>query len=172
MNAELQRVARDKKDFHSDQCKEIEENNRMGKIRDLFKNITDTKGTFHAKMGSIKYRNCRDLIEAEDIKKRWQQYTEELYKKDLHDPDNHDGVITHLESDILECEVKWALGRITTNKASGGDGIPVELFQILKNNAMKVLHSICQQIWKAQQWPQDWKRSVFILIPKKGNAKK
>ena len=112
-----------------------------------------------------------DLTEAEDIKKRWQEYIEELYKKDLRDLDNHDGVITHLEPDILECEVKWALERITTNKASGGDGIPVELFQILKNVAVKVLHSICQQIWKTQQWTRDWKRSVFIPIPKKGNAK-
>ena len=111
------------------------------------------------------------LTEAEDIKKRWQEDTEELYKKDLHDPDNHDGVITHLEQDILECEVKWALGSITMNKASGGDGIPVELFQILKDGAVKVLHSIRQQIWKAQQWPRDWKRSIFIPIPKKGNAK-
>ena len=122
-------------------------------------------------MGSIKDRNGRDLTEAEDIKKRWQEYTEELYKKDLHDPDNHDGVLTHLEPDILECEVKWALGSTTTNKASGGDGIPVELFQILKNAAVKVLHSIYQRIWKTQQWPQGWKRSVFIPIPKKGNAK-
>ena len=122
-------------------------------------------------MGSIKDRNCLDLTEAEDIKKRWQEYTEELYKKDLHDPDNHDGLITHLEPDILECEVKWALESITTNKASGGDGIAVELFQILKDDAVKVLHSICQQIWKTQQWPRDWKRSVFIPIPKKGNAK-
>ena len=112
-----------------------------------------------------------DLTEAEDIKKRWQEYMEELYKKDLHDPDNHDGVITHLEPDILECEVKWALGSITLNKASGGDGIPVELFQILKDDAVKVLHSICQHIWKTQQWPQDWKRSLFIPIPKKGNAR-
>ena len=112
-----------------------------------------------------------DLTEAEDIKKRWQEYTEELYKKDFHDPDNHDGVLTHLEPDILECEVKCALGSITKNKASGGDGIPVELFQILKDDAMKVLHSICQQIWKIQQWPQDWKGSVFIPVPKKGNAK-
>ena len=112
-----------------------------------------------------------DLTEAEDIKKRWQGYTEGLYKKDLHDPDNHDGVITHLEPDILEHKVKWALGRFTTNKASGGDGIPVELFQILKDDVVKVLHSICRQIWKTQQWPQDWKRSVFIPIPKKGNAK-
>ena len=111
------------------------------------------------------------LTKAEDIKKRWQEYTEELYKKDLHDPDNHDGVITHLEPDILEYEVKWALGNITTNKASGGDGIPVELFQILKSDAVKVLYSICQQIWKTQQWPQDWKRSIFIPISKKGNAK-
>ena len=120
----------------------------MGKTRDLFKKNRDTKGTFHAKMGLIKDRNGRDLTEAEDIKKRWQEYTEELYKKDLHDQDNHDDVITHLEPDILECEVKWALESITTNKASGGDGIPVELFQILKDDAVKVLHSICQQFWK------------------------
>ena len=112
-----------------------------------------------------------DITKADDIKKRWQEYTEELYKKDLHDPGNHDGMITHLEPDILECEVKWVLGSITTNKASGGDGIPAKLFQILKDNVVKVLHSICQQIWKSQQWPQDWKRSVFIPIPKKGNAK-
>ena len=153
------------------QCKEIEENKRMGKTRYLSRKIRDTKGTFHAKMGTIKNRNGMDLTEAEDIKKRWQEYTEELYKKDLHDPDNHDGVITHLEPDILECEVKWALGSITTNKASGGHRIPVERFQILKDDAVKVLHSICQQIWKTQQWPQDWKKSAFILIPKKGNAK-
>ena len=121
-------------------------------------------------MGTIKDRNGMDLTEAEDIK-RWQEHTEEPYKKDLHDPDNHDGVITHLEPDILECEVKWALGSITTNKASRVDGIPVELFKFLKDDAVKVLHSICQQIWKTQQWPQDWKRSVFIRIPKKGNAK-
>ena len=133
MNAGFQRIARrDKKAFLSDQCKEIEENNRMEKTRDLFKKITDTKGIFHAKMGSIKDRNDMDLTEAEDIKKRWQEYTEELYKKDLHGPDNHKGVITHLEPDILECEVKWALESITTNKTSGCDGIPVELFQILK----------------------------------------
>ena len=133
----------------------------------------DTKGTFHAKMGSIKDRNGMDVMEAEDIKKRWHEYTEEPYKKDLHDPDNHHGVITHtqLEPDILECEVKWDLGSITMNKASGGDGIPVELFQILKDDALKVLHSTCQQIWKTQKWPQDWKRSVFIPIPKNGNAK-
>ena len=143
----------------------------MGKTRDLFKKIRDTKGTFHAKMGSIKDRNGRDLTETEDIKKRWQEYTEDLYKKDRHDPDNHNGVITQLEPDILECEVKWALGSITMNKASGGDGIPVELFHILKDDAVKVLLSIYQQIWKTQLWPQDWKRSVFILIPKKGNAK-
>ena len=129
LNAELQRIPRrDKKALLSDQSKETEENNRMGKTRYLFKKIRDTKGTFHAKMGSIKDRNSMDLTEAEDIKKRWQEYTEELYKKDLHDPDNHDGVITHLEPDILECEVKWALESITRNKASGGDGIPVELF--------------------------------------------
>ena len=143
---------------------------RMGKTRDLFKKINDNKGIFHAKMDKIKDRNGMDLTEA-GVKKRWQEYTEELHKKDLNDPDNHDGVITHLEPDILECEVKWALGSITMNKASGGDGIPVELFQILKDDAVKVLCSICQQIWKTQQWPQDWKRSVFIPIPKKGNAK-
>ena len=138
------RIARrDKKAFLGDQCKEIEENNRMGKTRDHFKKIRDTKGTFHAKMGSIKDRNSMDLTEAEDIKKRWQEYTE-LYKKDLHDPDNHDGVITHLGPDILECEVKWALESITTNKASGGYGLPGELFQILKDDAVKVLHLLCQ----------------------------
>ena len=143
----------------------------MEKTRDLFRKIRDTKGIFHAKMGSTKDRNGKDWTEAEDIKKRWQEYTEELYKKDLHDQDNHDGVITRLEPDILACEVKWALESITTNKASGGDGIPVELFQILKDNTVKVLHSVCQQIWKTQQWQQDRKRSVFIPIPKKGNAK-
>ena len=143
----------------------------MGKKRDLFKKVRYTKGIFHAKMGTIEDRNGMDLIEAEDIKKRWQEYTEEPYKKELHDPDNHDGVITHLEPDILGCNVKWALGSITTNKASGGDVIPVKLFQIIKDNAIKVLHSTCQQLWKTQQWPQDWKRSVFISISKKGNAK-
>ena len=143
----------------------------MGKTRDLFKKIRDTKGIFQAKMGSIKDKNGMDLTEAEDIKNRWQEYTEELYKKDLHDPDNHDGVITHLGPDILECEVKWALGSITMNKVSGGDGIPVEQFQILKDDTVKVLPSICQQIGKTQQWPLDWERSVFIPIPKKGNAK-
>ena len=127
----------------------------MGKARDLFKKIRDTKGIFHAKMGSIKDRNDMNLTEAENIKKRWQEYTEELYKKDLHDPNNYNGVITHLEPDILECEVKWALGSIIANKASGGDGIPVELFQMLRDDAVKVLHSICQQIWKTQRWPQD-----------------
>ena len=143
----------------------------MGKTRDLFKKIRDTKGIFHAKMGTIKDRNGMDLTEAEDSKKRWQEYTEEVYKKDLHDPDNHNGVITHLEPDILEWEVKWVLGSITTKKASGGDGTPVELFQILKDDAVKVLDSICNQIWKTQQWPQDWKRSVFIPIPKKAVQK-
>ena len=138
----------------------------MGKTRDLFKEIRDTKGTFYAKMGTIKHRSGMDLTEAENIKKRWQEYTEGLYKKDLHDPDNHDGVITYLEPDNLECEVKWVLGSITMDKASGGDGIPVELFQIFQDDAVKVLHSICQQIWKTQQWPQDWKRSVFIPISK------
>ena len=144
LNAEFQRIARrGKKIFLSNQCKEIEENKRMEKTRKLFKKIRDTKGTFHAKMGSIKDRNCMDLTEAEDIKKRWQEYTGELYRKDLHDPDNHNAVITHLEPDILESEVKWALGKITMNKASGGDGIPAELFQI-QNDAENVLHSICQ----------------------------
>ena len=140
LNAEFQiRARRDKKAFLSNQYKEVKENNRMGKTRDLFKKVRDTKGTFHAKIGSIKDRNGMDLTEAEDIK-RWQEYTEELYTKDLHDPDNHDGVITELEPDILECEVNWALESITMNKASGGDGIPVELFQILKDDAVKVLH--------------------------------
>ena len=130
--------------------KEIEESNRMGKTRDLFKKIRDIKGIFHAKMGSIKDRNDMDLTEAEDIKKTWQEYTEELYKKDLHDPDNHNGVITNIEPDILECELKWALGSITRKKASRGTEIPVELFQILKDDVVKVLHSICQQIWKTR----------------------
>ena len=133
--------------------------------------MRDTKGTFHVKTGSIKDRNGKDPTEGEDIKKRWKNCTEELYKKNFNDPDSYDGVITHLEPDILECEVKWAFGSITMNKASGGDGIPVELFQILKDDAVKVLYSICQQIWKTQQWPQDWKRSIFIPIPKKGNTK-
>ena len=165
MNAEFQRIARrDKKAILSDQCKEIEEKKRMRKTRDLFQKIRDTKGMFHARMRTIMDRNGMDLTEAEDIKKRWKGYTEELYKKDLYYQDNHDGVITYLEPDILECEVKWALESITTNKASGGDGIPVELLQILKDDAVKVLHSISQQIWKTQQWPQDWKRSVFIPI--------
>jgi len=144
----------------------------MGKTRDLFQKIRDTKGIFHAKMGSIKDRNGMDLTEAEDNKKRWQEYREELYKKDLHDPDNQDGVITRLEPNILKCKVKCALGNITRNKASGDDGISVELsFQILKDDSVKMLYSIDQQIWKTQQWPQDWKRSVFIPIRKKGNAK-
>ena len=146
LNAGFQRTARrDKKAFLSDHCEGIEANNRIGKTKDLFKKIRDAKGTIHAKMGTIKDRDGMDLTEAEDIKKRWQEYTE-LYKKDLHDPDNNYSVITHLEPDILECEVKWALGSITLNKASGGDGIPVEL----KDDAVKVLHSICQKIWKTQ----------------------
>ena len=149
LNAEFQRKARkDKKASLSDQCKEIEENNKMEKTRALFKKSRDTKGIFHENIGTIKDRNSMDLTEAKDIKKKWQDYTG-LYKKVLHHPDNHDCMITHL----LECEVKWALGRITTNKASGDDGIPVELFQILKVDAIKVLHSICEQIWKSQQWP-------------------
>ena len=158
LNAEFQRITRRDKAFFSDQCKEIEEKNRMGKTRHLFKLIRDIKGTFHAKMGTIKDRNGMDLTEAEDIKRKWQEYTEELYTKELHDPDNHDGVISHLEPNILECKVKWAIESITMNNARGGDGVPVELFQILKDDAVKVLHSICQQIWKTQQWPQDWKK--------------
>ena len=142
----------------------------MGKTRDLVNKIRVTKGTFHAKMGTIKDRNDIDLTEAEDMKKRQKEYREELYRKDLHEAESHDDVTTHLEPDILEYEVKWALGSITTSKASGSDGIPVELFQILKDNAGKVLHSIYQQIWKTQQWPQDQKKSVFTPIPKKGNA--
>ena len=153
LNAEFQRIAmRDKKAFLSEQCREIEENNRMGKTRDLFEEIQDTKGKFYAKIGTIKDRNGKDLTEVEEIKMRWQEYTE-LYKKGFNDVDNHDNVAIHLEPNILECKVKWALGSITTNKASGGDGIPAELFQILKDDAVKVLHSICQQIWKTQQWP-------------------
>ena len=171
LNAEFQKIARrEKKAFLSDQCKESEESNRMGKTRNLFKEIRDTKGTFHAKMGSKKDRNSMDLTEAEDIR-RWQEYTEELYKKDLHDPDNHDGLIIHLELDILECKVKWALGSFTMNKASGCDEIPVELFQILKDDAVKVLHSKCQQIWKTQQWPQDWKRSVSFQFQRRAMPK-
>ena len=150
MNADSQRIARRvKKAFLSDQCKEIEERNIMGKTRDVLKKIRDTRGTFHAKRGTIKDKNGMDLTETEDIKKRWQEYTE-LYKKDLNDPDNHDGVITHLEPDILEWEVKWTLGSITMNKASGGNGITVELFQILKDDSVKVVDSICQQIAKIQ----------------------
>ena len=137
----------------------------MEKTQDIFKTIRDIKGTFHAKMGTIKDRSSMDLMEAKDIKKRWQENTEEIYKKD-NDPDSQDGVITHLEPDILECKVKWALGSITTNKTSGADGISAELFQILEDDAVKVLHSICQQIWETQQWPQDWKRSLFIALPK------
>ena len=144
----------------------------MGKTRELFKKIRYTKGIFHAKIGSIKDRNGMDLTEAEDIKKRCQENTQKnCTEKYLHDPDNHDGVITHLEPDILECEVKYALESITMKKASGGDGIPVELFQILEDDAVKVLHSICQQIWKTQQWPQDWKSSVFVPIPRKAMPK-
>ena len=166
LNAEFQIIARrDKKTFLSSQCTEIEKNNRIGKTRDLFKKIRDTKGTFHAKMGSIKDRNGVDLTEAEDIKKRWQEYAEELYKKDLHDQDNH-GVITHLEPDMLECEVKWALESITMNKASGGDGIPVELFQILKDGTVKVLHSICQLIWKTPAVATGLEKVSFHSNPK------
>ena len=169
LNAEFQRTARrDKKAFLSDQSKEREDNNRTGKTRDILKKIKDKKGIFHAKMGSIKDRNSMDLTEKEDIKNSWQEYTE-LYKKGLHDPDNLNGVITHLEPDILENEVQWPLGNITMNRASRGDGIPVELFQILKDDAVKVLHSISQEIWKTQQWSQDWKVS-FHSNPNEGQC--
>ena len=172
MNAEFQRIARrDKKAFLSDHYKGIEENHRMRNTRDLLKKIRDPKETFHAKMGSIKDNNIMDLTKAEDIKKRGQECTEELNKKHLHDADNHDGVITHLEPDILECKVTWALGSIMAKKASGSDGVSADLFEILKDDAVKVLHSTCKQIWKTQQWPHDWKWSVFIPISKKGNAK-
>ena len=172
LNEEFQRIAtRHKKAFLSDQYKEIEENNRIEKTRDLFNKLRDIKGTFHAKMGLIKDRNGMHLTEAEDIKKRWQEYTEELYKKDLHNPDNHNSVITDLEPDILECEVKWALESITTNKASGGDGIPVERFQILKDDAVKVLHSICQQIWKTQQCHRTGKGQFSFQSQKKAMPK-
>ena len=171
LNAEFPRIARrDKKAFLSEQCKEIEEDNRMGKTRDLFKKIRDTNGIFHAKMRTIKNRNCKDLTEAEEIKKRWQEYTEKLYRKDLNDPEKHDGVVTHLKPDILECEAKWALGNITTSKGSRGDGIPAELFQILKDDAVNMLHSI---------WPANLENStvatglekVSFHSNPKGNAK-
>ena len=171
LNTEFQRIARrNKKAFLSDQCKEIEENNRMGKTRDLFKKIRDTKGTFHANMVPIKDRNGVDQ-QKQKILGRAGKNTQKNYTKKIFMTDNHDGVIIHLEPDILECKVLWALGSITTNKASGGDGIPTDLFHILKDIAAKVVHSICQQIWKTRQWPQDWERSVFIPIPKKDNAK-
>ena len=172
LNAEFQRIARrNKKAFFSDQCKEIEENNRMGKTRDLFKKIRDTKGTFHAKMGLIKDKNGMDLTEAEDTKKSWQEYTEELYKKDLHDPDNHGSVITHIEPDILEGEVKWALGSIMTNKASRDEAIPAELFQILKGDTVKALHSICQQIWKTQRGHRTGKGQFSFQFQRKAMPK-
>ena len=146
------------------------ENNRKGKTRDLFKKIGDIKGTSCAKMGTIKDRNSKDLIEAEEIKKRWKEYTEEVYKKDINDPDNHDGVVSHSEPDILECEV-WALGSTVANKGSEGDGISAELFKILKDESTKVLHSVCQEIWRTQQWPQGWKTSLLIPIPNKGSIR-
>ena len=168
----LQRVVRRyKKAFLSDQCKQIEENNRMGKTSDLFKKIRDTKGIFHAKMITIKDRNDMNLTEVKILRRGGKSTQKNYTKKDLHDPDNHNGVINHLEPDVLEFKVKWALGNINTNKVSGYDGIPVELFKILKHDAVKVLHSICQQIWKTQQWQQDWKRSVFMPITKKESAK-
>ena len=173
LTAEFQRIARrDKKAFLSDQCKEIEENNRMGKTRDLFKKIRDTKGTFHAKMGYLKDRSGMDLTEAEDIKKRWQEYTEKLYKNDVHDPDNHDGVITHWEPYILESEDKWVLGSITTNKARGGDGITAELFQILKDDAVEVLHSVCQQILENSAVTTGLEKVSFQSNPKERQYQK
>ena len=172
LNAEFQRIARrDKKAFLSDQCKEVEENNRIRKTRDIFKKIRDTKGTFHAKMFSIKDRNFMDLTEVKDIYKLWEEYTEELYKKDLHDPDNHDSVITHLEPDILEYEVKWVLESISRKKVSGADGIAVEVFQIVKDDAVKVLQSICQQIWKTQQRSQDSKGRFSLQYQRKAMPK-
>ena len=170
MNAEFQRIARRDKKASLINARN-RGNNRMGKNRDLFKKIRDTKGTFHGKRGTIKVRNGMDLTETEDIKNRWQEYSEKLHRKDLHDPDNHNGVIIHLQPDIMEYEVMWTLGSIITNRASGGDGVSVKVFHILKYDAVKALHSICQQIWKTQQWPKDWKRSVFIPIPNKGSAK-
>ena len=168
LNARFQRIARkDKKAFLSDKCKEIEENNRMRKTRDRFKKIRDTREHF-TRDGLNKRKKCYG---PERSRRGGKNTQKELYKKHLHDPDNHDGVITHIGPEILECEVKWVLGNIPTNKVSAGDGIPAELLQILKDDAMKVLHSICQQICKTQQWPQDWKRAVFIPIPKKSNAK-
>ena len=161
----LKNSKRDKNAIISDQSQETEDNNRMRRTRDLFKKIRNTKGTFHAKTGTIKDRNSMDLTDAEETKKRWQEYTEKLYKNDFHDPDNHDGVITHLEPDILECEVKWASGSITTNKVSGGGAIPVELFQVLMADVVKVLPSMCQQIWKFHQWPQDHCEGQFSLQP-------
>ena len=165
LNADFQRIVRrDKKAFLSDQCKEIEGNNRMGKTRDLFKKITDTKGTFHSKMGLIMDRKFMGLTEAQDIKKMWKEYTEEVYKKDLHDPDNHDGVITHQESDILECEVKWALESISTNKASGGDGIPIELFQILKDDPADVGNLISGSSAFSKTSLNIWMFTVHVLL--------
>ena len=172
MTAEFQRIARrDKKAFFSEQCKEIEENNGMGKTRNLFKKTGDRKGNISCKDGLNKGQKWYGLNRSKILRRGGKNTQKNCTEKDLHDPDNHDGVITHLELDILEYEVKWALGSITINKASVGDGIPIELFEILKDDSMKVLHSICQQILKTQWWPQDWKRSVFIPIPKKGNAK-
>ena len=173
LNAEFQRIARReiRKPSSVINAKKQRKTTEWERLEISSRKLDIPREHFMQKMGSIKDRNGRDLTEAEDIKKRWQEYTEEQQKKDLHDPDNHNDGITHLEQVILECEVKWALESITTNKASGYDGIPVELFQILKDDAVKVLHSICQQIWKTQQWPEDWKMSVFIPIPKKGNAK-
>ena len=172
LNEEYQRIVRrDRKAFFNGQCKEIKENNKMGKTRDLFKKIGDIKGKLHEKMGTIKDRNGMDQTEAEDIKKRWQEDTEKVYKNDLHDSDNWDGVITHLEPYILECEVKWTLGSVTTGKATGGDGILDELFQILKDDAVKVLQSICQHIWKTQRWPRDCKYQFSLQSQRKERQK-
>ena len=167
LNAEFQGIARrDNKSFFNEQCLIREENNKKAKTRDLFRKIGNIKGAFHPKMGTIKDKNGRDIVNTEEIRKRWKEYTEELYKRDLNELDYYDGVISHAEPDILECKVKWALRSTAVNKASGCDEIPAELFKSLKEDATKVLHSLYQQVWKTQQWLQDWKRSILIPIPK------
>ena len=172
LNIEFQKIARrDKKAFFDEQCLIIEGNNKRGKTRDLFRKTGNIKEEFHPKVGTIKGKNGRDQVDAEEIKKRWKESIKELYKKDLNEPDYYDGMVSHPEPDILECKVKWALRSTAVNKASGCDEISAELFKILKDDAIKVLHSLCQQIWKTQQWPQDWKRSILIAIPKKGSTK-
>ena len=172
LNAEFQKKAgRDKKAFINEQCLVIKENNKRGKTRDLFRKIENLRGAFCPKMGTIKGQNGRDLVDAEEIKKRWKEYTKELCKKDLNDPNYYDGMVSYPKPDIVECKLKWALRNTAINKASACDEIPAEQFRSLKNNAIKVLHSLCQQIWKTQQWPQDWKMSILIPVPKKGSTK-